>query len=39
MSSSVLSKNIKINTHATIILDVVLYGCETWSFVHIEVGT
>ena len=29
LSSSLLSKNIKINR--TIILCVVLYGCETWS--------
>jgi hypothetical protein len=27
----VLSKNIKIRVHKTIILPVVLYGCETWS--------
>ena len=26
-----LSKNIKIKVHRTIILSVVLYGCETWS--------
>jgi len=25
------SKNIKIKIHETIILPVVLYGCETWS--------
>jgi len=31
LSSSLLSKNIKIKTHRTIILLVVLYGCETWS--------
>ena len=30
MSSSVLSKNIKIKIYRTIILPVVLYGCETW---------
>jgi len=29
--SSLLSKNIKINIHRTIILPVVMYGCETWS--------
>jgi len=28
---SLLSKNIKINIYRTIILPVVLYGCETWS--------
>jgi hypothetical protein len=26
-----LSKSVKINIHRTIILPVVLYGCETWS--------
>jgi len=26
-----VSKNIKIEIHRTIILSVVLYGCETWS--------
>jgi hypothetical protein len=31
MSSSSLSKNINIKIHRTIILPVVLYGCETWS--------
>jgi len=31
MSSSVLSKNIKIKIYRTIILPLVLYGCETWS--------
>jgi hypothetical protein len=30
-SSSLLSKIIKIKIHRTIILPVVLYGCETWS--------
>jgi hypothetical protein len=30
-SSSLLSKNLKINIYRTIILPVVLYGCETWS--------
>jgi len=29
--SSLLSKNTKIKIHRTIILPVVLYGCETWS--------
>jgi hypothetical protein len=29
--SSCLSKNVKIKIHKTIILPVVLYGCETWS--------
>ena len=31
LSSRLLSKNLKIKTHRTIILHVVLYGCETWS--------
>ena len=29
--SSLLSKNFKIKIYRTIILSVVLYGCETWS--------
>jgi len=31
LSSRLLSKNVKINIYRTIILPVVLYGCETWS--------
>jgi len=31
LSSSLLSKNINIKIYRTIILRVVLYGCETWS--------
>ena len=31
LSYSLLSKNIKIKIHRTIILPVVLFGCETWS--------
>ena len=31
MSSRLLSKNLKIKIYRTIILSVVLYGCETWS--------
>ena len=31
LSSSLLSKNIKIKIFRTIILPVVLYGCESWS--------
>ena len=31
LSSRLLSKNIKIKKYRTIILPVVLYGCETWS--------
>jgi hypothetical protein len=32
LSSSLLSKNIKIKTYETTILFVVLYECDTWSF-------
>ena len=31
LSSSLLSKNLKIKVYGTIIVLVVLYGCETWS--------
>jgi hypothetical protein len=31
LSSSLLSKNIKIKIYRTIIMPVVLHGCETWS--------
>jgi len=31
LSSRLLSKYIKIKIYTTIILPVVLYGCETWS--------
>jgi len=31
LSSRLLSKNLKIKIYRTIILLVVLYGCETWS--------
>ena len=31
MPSRLLSKNLKIKIHRTVILPVVLYGCETWS--------
>ena len=31
LSSSLLFKNVKIKIYRTIILPVVLYGCETWS--------
>jgi hypothetical protein len=33
LSSRLLSKNIKITIYQTIILPVVLYGCETWSLI------
>jgi hypothetical protein len=29
--SRLISKNLKIKMHKTVILPVVLYGCETWS--------
>jgi hypothetical protein len=31
LSSSLLSKNVKIKIYRTIMLQVVLYGCESWS--------
>jgi hypothetical protein len=31
LSSRLLSKNLKIRIYETIILPLVLYGCETWS--------
>jgi hypothetical protein len=31
LPSSLLTKNIKIEIYSTIILPVVLFGCETWS--------
>jgi hypothetical protein len=31
LTSQLLSKNLKIRIYKTIILPVVLYGCETWS--------
>ena len=33
LSSSLLSKNLKIKIYRTIILPVGLYGCETWSLI------
>ena len=33
LSSSLLYKNLKIKIYRTIILPVVLYGCETWSLI------
>ena len=38
LSSSLLPKNLKIKIHRTIILSVVLYGCETWSLTKRELG-
>jgi hypothetical protein len=31
LSSRLLSKNVEIRIHKTIILPMVLYGCKTWS--------
>jgi hypothetical protein len=31
LSSCLLSRNVKVKIHKTIILPAVLYGCETWS--------
>jgi hypothetical protein len=36
LSSSFLSKNVKIKICRTIILSLVLYGCETWSLILME---
>jgi len=36
MSSGLLPKNLKIKIYRTIILPVVLYGCETWSLTFTE---
>jgi len=36
LSSRLLSKNLKIKIQGTIILPVVLYGCETWSLTRRE---
>jgi hypothetical protein len=33
LSSRLLSRNIKVKIYKTIILPLVLYGCETWSFI------
>jgi len=33
LSSSLLSKNLKIKIYRTIILPDILYGCETWSLI------
>jgi hypothetical protein len=33
LSSSLLSKNVKFKINKTVILPVVLYGCETWSLI------
>ena len=36
LSSRLLSKNLKVKIYRTIILPVVLYGCETWSLTFRE---
>ena len=36
LSSCLLSRNLKIKIYRTIILPVVLYGCETWSLTFRE---
>jgi hypothetical protein len=38
LSSRLLFKNLKIKIYRTIILPVVLYGCETWSLTLREEG-
>jgi hypothetical protein len=36
LSSHLISKNLKIKTYKTVILPVVLYGCETWNLTLME---
>jgi hypothetical protein len=36
LSSRLLSRNVKVKIYKTIILPVVLYGCETWSLTQRE---
>ena len=38
LSSSLLSKTLKIKIYRTIIFHIVLYGCETWSLTLRNVG-
>jgi hypothetical protein len=38
LSSNLMSKNIKLKIHRTIILPVILFGCETWSLTLREEG-
>jgi hypothetical protein len=33
LCSCIISKNLKIKIYKTVILPVVLYGCETWSLI------
>jgi hypothetical protein len=36
VSSNLLSQNVKIKIHRTVMLSVVLYGCEVWSLTFRE---
>jgi hypothetical protein len=36
LSSCLLSRNMKVKIYKTIILSVVVYGCETWSLIFSE---
>jgi len=36
LSSSLLARHLKFKVHRTIILPLVLYGCETWSLTQTE---
>jgi hypothetical protein len=36
LSSRLISKNLKIKIYRTVILPVMLYGCETWSLTSRE---
>ena len=38
LSSSLLSKNLKVRVYVTVTLPVVLCGCETWSLTLRNVG-
>jgi hypothetical protein len=31
LPSGLLSRNVKVKIHKTVVLSIVLYGCETWS--------
>ena len=37
LSSRLLSKNLKVKIHKTIILPVMLHGCKTWSHLHCSI--
>jgi hypothetical protein len=39
LSSRLLSRNVKVKIHKTVILPVILYGCETWSLTSREEHT